>query len=143
MIWFADIKRAQNTNTLDRRLIRTKHQKFMPVGPWAAWITKELPFYDYGMLVLIILYCISIGLQADLALNPFANYQIIRILTTIDMIFLSMFIYDTILHLIDNAEDFFQDYWKVFDMILNIIVCILILNPKFAPFFFSRSSFLQ
>ena len=122
MIWFADIKRAQKPNSLDRRLIRTKHQAFMPFGPWAAWITKQLPVYDYGMIAMTLIYCISIGIQADLDLNPSKNYEIIGILTTMDLIFLSAFIYDTVLHLIDSVEDFFEDYWKVFDFILNIIV---------------------
>lgn len=96
----------------------------MPIGAWAAWITKELPIYEYGMMLLIMLYSISIGIQADMDLNGFQNYKSVRILNIIDLICVSMFIYDIILHLIDNSEDFLEDYWKVFDGLITFTVGI-------------------
>ena len=122
MIWLADIKRAQKAISLDRRLIRTKHQSFMPIGPWAAWLTKELPIYDHGMMLLILLYSISIGIQAHMDLDGFANYKTVQILNIVDLICVSMFIYDIVLHLIDNAEDFLEDSWKVFDGLVTATV---------------------
>jgi hypothetical protein len=46
VIWFPGIKRIPNSigTKIDRRLVRTKNKKFVPIGPWARWLTNDRNF---------------------------------------------------------------------------------------------------
>lgn len=121
---------------LDRRLIRTEHQNFMPIGAWAKWITKELEVYSHFMLVLIIMHSISLGIQAEYSLIAAEKWRVIQGLTIFDLVCVTMYIYDIGLHLLDSVEDYTEDNWNILDVGLTLVVFefISIMTPHWIDY---------
>ncbi|KAJ3373253.1 Cation channel sperm-associated protein 2 [Kappamyces sp. JEL0680] len=123
VIWFPGIKRVANGATkLDRRLIRTKNQFFLPAGAWAAWLTKDLPAYHYAMMAIIFLHAITIGVLAQYDYYAPLHYDTIASLNIVGAVCVCAFVNDIILHWVDSIEGYFTDWWNVFDFVITAVL---------------------
>jgi hypothetical protein len=135
VVWFPGIKRIANERTkIDRRLIHSKNKYFLPAGPWAKWLTRELPYFRWFNVMILFIHAIMIGILADINQTIPQNWQLFQILNLSTLVISTFFIMEPIIYCIDNAQDFLEDRWNQCDILLSIAVIqsLLIIKGNFS-----------
>jgi hypothetical protein len=72
----------------------------------------------------LITYCISIGLKAELNRTASSHWELLNTLEILNLVLRSIFVYDTLLFWIDDFDSYWNSGWFITDFICTMIIFI-------------------
>ena len=105
----------------DKRLTRIKNLHTVPIGVWAAWVIEHYVF-QWIIIIFILLNAIILGMQAEL--EPADDPTLNDVLRMIDLTILLVFILEILLKWLDSFQQFWDDPWNWFDLLVTMASAI-------------------
>lgn len=119
-----------------RRRLRARISRVPAMDVFSRWLVENPSFQTFILLV-IAYNCITLGLQAEYGDRTGANAAYARsVLDCLDILALTIFMFEILLKWMVNFRDFWDNSWNVFDFSITLftfITTIIAIVGRFDP----------